>query len=211
MSQATENEKKVDTTLSSSSSKDESVAKKQRQPSLYVCHGGGPMPYLAKLRKTSYDDETNGFILKSLDWLGGYIDKYKPKALLLISAHWEESQLACIYQKSPSLFYDYYGFPKESYKLAYSPKCDLATTDAMVNILNAAIKGKAKELKFLKSEVKYDKSRGWDHGVFIPLILARPNADIPILQLSLLTSLNATDHLELGKVSNFFFFLKKNY
>ena len=76
----------------------------QRQPAIFVNHGGGPMPYLQHKGKQVIFDST--FIISSLLKLGEYINKYKPKALCIVSAHWESSKPTVLYHKSPQLYFD---------------------------------------------------------------------------------------------------------
>ncbi len=111
----------------------------------------------------------------------------RPHAIVLISAHWECDQPTITSGPSPELIYDYGGFPPETYDLNYpapgSP--DLANTIA--ELLTTA-----------GFDPKLDPQRGFDHGVFVPMMLMYPDASIPIVQLSLLSSLDADEHLRLG-------------
>ena len=81
-----------------------------------------------------------------------------------------------LYQASPPLLFDYYGFPKAAYEIQYPAPCDLKLADKVVALLKAA--GGFEE-------VKLDKTRGYDHGVFVPLTIAAPKADIAVIQVSL--------------------------
>lgn len=152
------------------------------QPILFVSHGGGPLPIL---NHPSHTD-----MIRVFAEIRGHLAKYfpKPSAIVYISAHWERSPVTMTSAAKPSLYYDYYNFPPESYALKYpvpgAP--DLATK--LKQQLNAA--GISAEL---------DSSRGLDHGVFIPGLLLHPEADIPTLQISLQKGLNAAEHVRIGE------------
>jgi len=110
-----------------------------------------------------------------------------PDAILVISAHWEESAATLLGAQNPAMFYDYYGFPDEAYKVTYPAP---GSPDLAYRI--------AELLDQHKIPSHIDPQRGFDHGLFIPLKLMYPQADIPALQLSLLRGLNPVAHLSLG-------------
>jgi aromatic ring-opening dioxygenase catalytic subunit (LigB family) len=145
---------------------------------VYFSHGGGPLPILG--------DASHKAMVEFMLHLPSRLRK--PDAILVISAHWEEITATLIGAPSPPLLYDYYGFPSEAYEIAYpapgSP--DLANRIAGLLIKNDI-------------PAHLDPRRGFDHGLFIPLKLMYPQADIPSLQLSLLRGLNPTAHIALGK------------
>jgi aromatic ring-opening dioxygenase catalytic subunit (LigB family) len=111
-----------------------------------------------------------------------------PEAILIVSAHWEESHVTIQNNISPNLFFDYYGFPEHTYKLEYNPSGDLNLSAKVVSLLGQA---------GIRS--KLDNSRGYDHGVFIPLKVAFPVADIPVVQLSLRADLDPLFHIQVGE------------
>lgn len=112
----------------------------------------------------------------------------KPSAIVLVSAHWEEPEVSVQLQPSgTSLIYDYYGFPPETYALEYPAPTDLDLASRVQELLRA------------KGFRTRTKDRGFDHGVFIPLKLAFPDADVPIVQVSLHSSLDPERHLALGE------------
>lgn len=115
-------------------------------------------------------------------------DIKKPLAILVISAHWEESIPTITFGSSPSLIYDYYGFPKESYDIKYP-------------CLGEPILAKRiyKEFENAGINANLDAERGFDHGVFVPLKIMYPDADIPCVQLSLVSSLDPSVHLKIGQ------------
>ena len=119
--------------------KQESVLK--RQPAIFINHGGGPMPLLQMLDKDkkpltfhgNIEDQTP--IINSCKTMGKLIKKYKPTAILIISAHWVQDTPTVIYQKKPSLLYDYYNFDPISYHLSFQSSCDIDLTQKLVDIL----------------------------------------------------------------------------
>lgn len=112
----------------------------------------------------------------------------QPRAIVVVTAHWSTDKPTISSGASHKLLYDYYGFPRESYALKYpaagSPEIARELRDALAN------EGLAADL---------DDERGWDHGVFIPLLLVNPKADIPVVQVSVLESEDPDQHLRMGK------------
>ena len=112
----------------------------------------------------------------------------RPKAILVISAHWEESCVTIQRMGKPDLIYDYSGFPPHTYRLQYPALGDLSLSDRVASLLKAA-----------GVESRFDEKRGYDHGVFVPLLLMFPEADIPVIQVSLKKTLDPREHFEVGK------------
>ncbi|KAL3963436.1 hypothetical protein ACCO45_000440 [Purpureocillium lilacinum] len=111
----------------------------------------------------------------------------QPKAIVLVTAHWTTDKPAVSSGKTHELLYDYYGFPPESYRLKYP-----APGEPDV----AARVGEAFAAQGLKPDL--DPKRPWDHGVFVPLSLVAPAADIPIVQVSVLLNEDPDRHLRMG-------------
>jgi len=111
-----------------------------------------------------------------------------PEAIVIVSAHWEETIPTITGGARPPLFYDYYGFPEEAYQITYPApgNPDLAKNVAEL-LASAGIKA------------RLDDERGLDHGVFIPLKLMYPKADIPCIQISLIRGLDPATHIRLGR------------
>lgn len=113
---------------------------------------------------------------------------HRPRAIILVTAHWTTSQPTISAGASPSLLYDYYGFPPETYAIKYpapgAPEIAARVAAAMT----------AEGLT-----PKLDATRGWDHGVFVPLKLAVPAADVPVVQVSVLASEDPAQHLRMGR------------
>lgn len=145
---------------------------------VFFSHGGGPLPILG-------DPGHQAMV----DFLGNLPARLaRPEAILVISAHWEERVATVTGASRPPLVYDYYGFPAEAYEIEYPAS---GSPDLARRILSL-IEGSS-------VDGRLDVERGFDHGVFIPLKLMYPDADIPVVQLSLLRDLDAGRHIELGK------------
>jgi aromatic ring-opening dioxygenase catalytic subunit (LigB family) len=112
----------------------------------------------------------------------------RPSGIVVISAHWEESEATVTAHPKPPIIYDYYGFPAESYSLEYPAPGDPELAARLVDTM--AEKDIAARL---------DHERGFDHGLYIPLLLMYPEADIPCIQLSLLSSLDPEKHIRVGE------------
>lgn len=151
---------------------------KNKHRVLFLSHGGGPLPLLG--------DEGHQEMVDCLKEVATKINK--PSAIIVVSAHWEENIPTITSGENPPLIYDYYGFPEESYHIKYPCAGDPLLASRIHNILENA--GIASEL---------DDQRGFDHGLFVPLKIMYPDADIPCVQLSLVNSLNPVDHLNLGQ------------
>jgi aromatic ring-opening dioxygenase catalytic subunit (LigB family) len=111
-----------------------------------------------------------------------------PRALLVISAHWEERVPTVMSGAQPPLLFDYYGFPPESYELSW-PAPGAPELGARVRQL----------LGGAGIETGSNAERGFDHGTFVPLKLTYPDAQIPTLQLSLKAGLDPSEHLAIGR------------
>lgn len=152
-----------------------------RQPIFYIPHGGGPCFFM--------DDPLRAWegMEVFLQSLAGRLAQ-KPAAILLISAHWETDGFAFTGASDPGLVYDYYGFPPHTYDLKYNAPGCLALAAQAVALLEAV---------GLKARI--DEARGLDHGAFIPLKVAFPDADIPVVEMSLDSSLDPALHLKAGQ------------
>jgi 4,5-DOPA dioxygenase extradiol len=145
---------------------------------VYFSHGGGPLPILG--------DASHKAMVEFMQQLPSRLRK--PDAILVISAHWEENTATLLSAHTPHMFYDYYGFPDKAYEITYPAPGSPELAHRMADLL-------------IKNNIsaRLDPQRGFDHGLFIPLKLMYPQADIPSLQLSLLRGLNPAAHIALGK------------
>jgi 4,5-DOPA dioxygenase extradiol len=145
---------------------------------LYFPHGGGPLPLMGDPGHA----DLNRF-------LGGYADTIdEPSAIIVISAHWEEAEIAITASPAPPMLFDYHGFPPETYEYQYPAPGHPELAARVHDLL-----GKA------GIESKLDAERGFDHGMFVPLLLMYPAANIPCIQISLSSSLDAALHVRIGK------------
>lgn len=115
-------------------------------------------------------------------------DLPRPAAIVVITAHWEEDVVSITYSPAPGMMYDYYGFPPESYEFKYSAPGDQPLAKQIQQLLQDN-----------NIDARLDNQRAYDHGTFVPLMLMYPAADIPVIQLSLLASLDPAAHIAIGK------------
>ncbi len=154
----------------------------RRLPVVYVPHGGGPWPFVEM-----------GLDRREMDPLAAYLRNLRSiaasaKALLVISAHWEAAVPTVQTSANPSILYDYYGFPPESYQIQWPAPGSPA--------LAARVRALLGEADISSGD---DPERGFDHGTFIPFKLTYPNAELPTIQLSLKKGLNPSEHLAIGR------------
>lgn len=144
---------------------------------LFLSHGGGPLPLLG--------DAGHREMVQNLQHISARL--LKPSAILVISAHWEAATATITAARHPSLIYDYYGFPEESYAIEYPCPGDPVLAEQVQRTLAGH-----------GMQAVLDESRGFDHGLFVPLKIMYPQADIPCIQLSLLHSLDPAEHIRMG-------------
>jgi aromatic ring-opening dioxygenase catalytic subunit (LigB family) len=153
-------------------------------PTYYVPHGGGPCFFMDWTMGPKDTWDKMAAWLKSMhEGVGA-----KPKAIVVISAHWEERQFTVTTGEHPALLFDYYGFPEHTYKLRYDAPGAPAVAQRVRELLEGA--GFA---------TGADAERGFDHGVFVPFKLIYPDADIPVIQLSLKAGLDPAEHIKAGQ------------
>ena len=155
----------------------------QRMPVAFAPHGGGPWPFVDMGMPRSEVDELASYLRALRD-----LPRTPPKALLVVSAHWEAPVPTVMTSKSPPILYDYYGFPPESYEITWPAPGHPALAARVQELLGAA--------GF--TTATYEK-RGFDHGTFIPFKLTYPDADVPTVQLSLKAGLDPREHLAMGR------------
>lgn len=152
-------------------------------PVVFIPHGGGPWPFVDV-----------GFPKADVDGLAAYLRTVRevppapPRALLVISAHWEERVPTVMASPRPPILYDYRGFPPESYEITWPAPGDPALAVRVQELLRVA-----------GFECRTDAARGFDHGTFIPLKVTYPDADVPAVQLSLKAGLDPAEHIAIGR------------
>lgn len=155
-------------------------------PVLFLPHGGGPLPLLGDPGHVSLSN----FISKlGEDYRRQYAN---PSAILVVSAHWEATTAVLTSAAAPELLFDYSGFPPDSYQYRYPAAGAPALADDI-----------AKQLEQHGFTSQLDNQRGLDHGVFVPLLMLWPQADVPVLQLSLQRHLDPAQHIKLGEAIAF--------
>jgi len=153
-------------------------SKKSLASALYISHGGGPLPLLGD---ASHMEMVDG--LKSIATI-----LERPSAIIVVSAHWEAEKVTVLSGANPPLLYDYGGFPPEAYAIEYpAPGNPLLARDISDLLQKNGI------------EADHTEERGFDHGLFVPLKIMYPEADIPCVQVSLIKSLHPADHIALGR------------
>lgn len=146
-------------------------------PILYFPHGGGPLPLLG--------DEGHAAMVRFLTDITPRLGI--PESILVISAHWEELNPMATTGKQPGMIYDYAGFPPESYQISYSAPGNPVLAEQIVN-----------RIKDSGLTAWRHSQRGYDHGLYVPLMIMVPQADIPCVQLSLMGSLDPESHVKIG-------------
>ncbi len=145
---------------------------------LFIPHGGGPLPLLG--------DEGHQTLVS---FLKGIVTRLpEPSAILIISAHWEAQEVTLTSSESPGLIYDYYGFPDKAYEIKYPVEGSPVLAAKVYDLLQSS-----------EIQSRLDNQRGFDHGVFVPLKIMYPKAQIPCVQMSLVSGLNPALHMQIGQ------------
>ena len=152
-----------------------------RMPTVFLPHGGGTWPFMPD------PDNLYGRMDPYMRGLAD-IPATRPRAVLIVSAHWEAPKPTVMSHRSPPMLYDYYNFPPETYEVKWpAPGAPELADEVRAQLEGAGIATDA------------DAERGFDHGTFVPMALAYPEADVPTLQLSLRADLDPKRHLEMGR------------
>ena len=155
----------------------------QALPTYFLSHGGGPWPFMM---------DTMGHLYAKLDASLRDIPRQlgaTPKAVLVVTSHWEGRDFMLSSSARPPMLYDYGGFPPHTYEVQYSAPGAPELAAHIKQLLDAG--GHPTQL---------DGQRGFDHGTFSAMYPVYPNADVPIVQLSLKQGLDPKTHLELGRL-----------
>ncbi|MFF3366295.1 dioxygenase family protein [Streptomyces misionensis] len=148
------------------------AAGRERMPALYLSHGAPPLA----------DDPV--WPGQLADWAAALP---RPKAILVVSAHWEEAPLALGAVETVPLVYDFWGFPEHYYQVRYPAPGAPALAESVRRLLRAP-----------GTPVQDVPDRGLDHGAYVPLVEMYPDADIPVLQVSMPT-LDPVRLMEIGR------------
>jgi len=156
-----------------------------RQPALFLPHGGGPCFWI---------DGPPPFGRGAWERLRGYLSGVvaslpaRPKAFLVVTAHWEEAAPTVSVNPAPGMIFDYYGFPAHTYELRYPAPGAPEIARRAAELIRAA-----------GLPVAEDSERGYDHGVFVPMLIVDPEAEIPIVMVSLQRDLDPALHIAIGR------------
>ncbi|MBA2672289.1 MAG: dioxygenase [Ramlibacter sp.] len=150
-------------------------------PTFFVSHGGGPWPWVDGMKQQ--------FAKTAREFAGmPALFPGKPKAILVITGHWESDQFTVSTSDHPPMEYDYSGFPEHTYKIQYKAPGSRALASRVGALLAAA-----------GMTCKEDATRGFDHGTFVPLSLMYPQADVPVVMLSMKSTYDPAEHIRLGQ------------
>ena len=153
-----------------------------RLPTYFLSHGGGPWPYMdGPFRENFHALEAS---LKRIPQELGS----KPRAVLMVSGHWEAPGFEVMAAERPGMVYDYGGFPPHTYHIKYPAPGDPALAAQVRGMIEAA---------GLPSALNAEQ--GFDHGAFTTMFPMYPEADVPMLQLSLQQGYDPATHLALGR------------
>lgn len=151
-------------------------------PTFYISHGGGPWSYM----DNDMADLHRGLAtyLKALPESLPFL----PSAIVMISGHWEESEFTVMDGETPGMIYDYGGFPESTYHVHYNAPGSPSVAQRVVELATAA-----------GISIDTTATRGFDHGTFVPLSVCYPDAQIPVVQLSMKKTYLPEAHYRLGQ------------
>lgn len=152
-----------------------------RLPVFFLSHGGGPWPWVDGM-KQMFERTAREFAALP------HRLPARPKAVLVITGHWEAPQFSVSTAERPPMDYDYYGFPEHTYRLQYPAPGSPALAARVRELLAAG------GIPCLE-----DPQRGFDHGTFVPLSLMYPQADVPVVLLSLKSDYDPAEHIRVGR------------
>ncbi len=156
----------------------------RKLPVVYLPHGGGPWHVM----KDAFGEGSGYGRLE--EYLVGFGKRYEneTKAILVISAHWEERRPTVHFGARPGMLYDYGGFPEHTYHISWPAPGDPTLAAKVEGLLGSA-----------GIETARESERGYDHGAFVPLMVAFPDAKLPVAQLSLIAGLDPAAHFAMGQ------------
>jgi len=152
-----------------------------KMPVYFVSHGGGPWPYIEDMRKMFARTE------RELASLPGRLPE-KPKGVVVITGHWEAPTFSVSTSARPPMLYDYGGFPEHTYHIQYPAPGSPPLAGRIEHLLSKAA-----------FPVERDPHRGFDHGTFVPLMLMYPQADVPVVMLSVKPTYDPDEHIRVGQ------------
>jgi aromatic ring-opening dioxygenase catalytic subunit (LigB family) len=154
-----------------------------RLPTYFLSHGGGPWPWMKDHRPGAYDQ-----LEASLHDVRRELGQ-APRAVLMISGHWEADRFLLSSAASPPMVFDYSGFPEHTYRIRYDAPGVPALAETVLAMLEHG--GVASDL---------DPQRGFDHGTFTLMHTMYPDAEMPLVQLSLRADFEPAEHIKVGEL-----------
>ena len=154
-----------------------------RLPTYFLSHGGGPWPYLDGPFRRAFDQ-----LEQSLVDIRRELGE-APRAVLVISGHWEEKGFAISSGEQPGMVYDYFGFPEHTYHIRYKAPGSPELARRVQELLGAG-----------GLQARLDPERGYDHGTFSLMKPMYPEEEMPLVQLSIDLSYSPQLHLQLGRL-----------
>lgn len=151
-------------------------------PTFFLSHGGGPWPWLKESMPGTFDQLECS--LASIPRELGMI----PKGILVITAHWIERGFVVSGNACPSMIYDFSGFPEHTYHVKYSAPGAPDLANEIKTCLHDA-----------GFNVRVDFERGFDHGTYTLLVPMFPEAQVPVVQLSIDRKFDSETHLKVGQ------------
>ena len=155
---------------------------KPRMPALFIPHGGGPCFFMDWDPKNEWDKMAN-YLRNIASGLPA-----QPKAVVMVSAHWIQSEVTVTSASHPEMIFDYDGFPANTYELRYPAPGEPGLAEKLVHLLKTG-----------GIQARTNETRGYDHGMFIPMLLMFPEANIPVIQMSITKTLNPEEHIAIGQ------------
>lgn len=152
-----------------------------RQPVYFLSHGGGPWPYMQGPMRAHFN-----LMERALQDIPRQLPA-RPEAVLVVSGHWEEEHFTVSSSAHPGMVYDYYGFPPETYRIRYPAPGSPRVAARVQQLLTAS-----------GFQVGADPERGFDHGTFSMMKPIYPEADVPVVQLSMRANMDPAEHLAVG-------------
>jgi len=152
-----------------------------RMPTYFISHGGGPWPWIESMRQAFRTLEV------SYNNMHAELPE-RPKAVLMISGHWETDDVSVMTTVKPPMVYDYHNFPPHTYDVVYpAPGAPEFAQKAAELIADAGL------------PVSLNDRQGFDHGTFVPMAIMYPQADVPLFQVSIRKNYDPAQHVQLGR------------
>lgn len=152
-------------------------------PTYFISHGGGPWPWMKDMQPGVFD-ELEQSIVRVREEL-----QPRPRSVLMVTGHWEERGFAVSSAERPGMLYDYYGFPPHTYEIHYRAPGSPKLAERVRDLLQEG-----------HVPSRLEGERGYDHGTFTVMEPLYPEADVPVVQMSIERSFDPALHLEAGRL-----------